>query len=813
MHGGDGTGSEANSAAWPSGQGDWRIGVSLSPFWPSTIKRQDGFAVNDALLFSTHSIGLNAAMRNRSSQALHIQANTSQHYWTLHPGGNTRLIMDVIGAVVLFFDLWIVPFVLSWNLKDKWVNDLAAVSILYWLIDLLLNFFTGYHRYGEVEMGLLKSMKHYLLTMFTPDAVVLVADMVATMAEIRESRLLRAAKVGKLFRMLRVARLLHFVERLNETTSYALPVEIQAFFRILELLLCIVWVNHLLCCAWWAIGQDAPSDTGMHWVDAQLDFGTDQGTYTNAPRFYQYTTSLHWSMVQMTPGSMQVQPLNSWERAFNVVCLIFGIIFFSSLISSLSSVTTHMRLMKSEQVTRMKTLRKFMNQRKIDRRTQLTVLKQVSQRLRVARPLVQDDVEALRYLSDTLRRELHLEMILPHVMSHGFLRLVLVVNPNTAMSMCSEAMDFRVWSEADTLFLPDSVARSVLFLTQGLLVYKQHPDTARVEQETLVDVTKGEALAEAALWVQWTHVGQCDASSMCEVVEVSETQLSLVVRRHHALHHIAWAYCQTFHARVIASCPPHAPWPTDLHVPFTSFREIVMATSAEVRMAIGRLSIDMLCSKSVWLRRAGKKKIQRLTREVNEGTSTLVPHVKDPKRRADSFVTPHVERLVALTALEVIEEDGRMLVELARYSNHKTLEVRCQAPSVKQLVGESPSAALERLLQERLSVIAGHLSIQGNRQDEVAKEGRQMMCTTYMRTVYNAKLDTPFSQLATLADMRRISIDDTFVLADGATHVLFAWLPTATIQRLQSPSSSAELKALVERSLENAEHLAVTLEL
>eukprot|EP00971_Amphidinium_carterae_P174845 3465592-Amphidinium_carterae.1 len=186
MHGGDGTGSEANSAAWPSGQGDWRIGVSLSPFWPSTIKRQDGFAVNDALLFSTHSIGLNAAMRNRSSQALHIQANTSQHYWTLHPGGNTRLIMDVIGAVVLFFDLWIVPFVLSWNLKDKWVNDLAAVSILYWLIDLLLNFFTGYHRYGEVEMGLLKSMKHYLLTMFTPDAVVLVADMVATMAEIRE---------------------------------------------------------------------------------------------------------------------------------------------------------------------------------------------------------------------------------------------------------------------------------------------------------------------------------------------------------------------------------------------------------------------------------------------------------------------------------------------------------------------------------------------------------------------------------------------------------------------------------------------------
>jgi len=606
--------------------------------------------------------------------------------------------------------------------------------------------------------------------------------------------------------------LLHFVERLEHTTSYALPVEVQAFFQILELLLCIVWVNHLLCCAWWAIGHNAPSDTGMHWVDTVLEIGTNQGTYSEATRFYQYTTSLHWSMVQMTPGSMQVQPLNSWERAFNVVCLIFGICFFSSLISSLSSVTTHMRLMKSEQVSRIKALRKFMNQRKIDRRTQLTVLKQVTQRLRVSRPLVQDDVEALRFLSDTLRRELHLEMILPHVLSHGFLRLVLVVNPNTAMSMCCEAMDFRVRNEADTLFLPDSTATGVMFLTHGQLVYKQHPDTARVESETIIDVTRGDDLAEAALWVQWTHVGQCDAATMSEVIEVSEKQLSNVVRTHHALHHIAWAYCQTFHARVITSCPPHAPWPTDLHVPFTSFREVVMATSPEVRVAIGRLSIDMMFSRSVWLRRAGKTKVQRLTREVNEGTCVLVPHAKDSKSRVERLVTPRVERLVALTALEVIE-DGRMLVELARYNNEGTLEVRCQSPAVRHHAGEVSSAAFARLLQERLMMIARHLTVSGTRQDEVTKEGRQMMCTTYMRTIYMAKLNTPFSELATSTEMRRVGLDDAFVLADGAMHVLCAWLPADTIQHLQSPSAKPELKALVERSMENAEHLVVTLEL
>ena len=41
---------------------------------------------------------------------------------------------------------------------------------------------------------------------------------------------------------------------------------------------------------------------------------------------YQYATSFNFSMIQVTPGSMNVQPCTSVERMFIVVCLDSGML-------------------------------------------------------------------------------------------------------------------------------------------------------------------------------------------------------------------------------------------------------------------------------------------------------------------------------------------------------------------------------------------------------------------------------------------------------------------------------------------------------
>merc|ERR1719181_2010605 len=63
---------------------------------------------------------------------------------------------------------------------------------------------------------------------------------------------------------------------------------------------------------------------------------------------YLYTTSLHWSLTQFTPASMEVYPENARERTFAIVVLVFALVTFSSFVSSITNAMTHLRNMNSE---------------------------------------------------------------------------------------------------------------------------------------------------------------------------------------------------------------------------------------------------------------------------------------------------------------------------------------------------------------------------------------------------------------------------------------------------------------------------------
>merc|ERR1719203_1334715 len=103
---------------------------------------------------------------------------------------------------------------------------------------------------------------------------------------------------------------------------------------------CWLWMNHILACVWFAIGRYAPSDTGARWVEQA--FGDD--IYLHAGRTFQYSSAIHWSIAQTTLGAMEVVSVNTVERTFNVACLLVGLFFGSSLISSLSAGMIEFRL-------------------------------------------------------------------------------------------------------------------------------------------------------------------------------------------------------------------------------------------------------------------------------------------------------------------------------------------------------------------------------------------------------------------------------------------------------------------------------------
>eukprot|EP00971_Amphidinium_carterae_P319883 6358254-Amphidinium_carterae.1 len=151
------------------------------------------------------------------------------------------------------------------------------------------------------------------------------------MATVRSLRFLRLAYITRLLKTVHAISK-HMFSKLTSTWSIV--------FQASQILALILWLNHISTCIWFGLGRlldegYLTTETGQSWLRAKV--GDTDVTYAEVSTVFQYTTSMHWSLSQMTPGSMNVGPLNSYERAWNIVALVFGLLFGTSLVSQLSS--------------------------------------------------------------------------------------------------------------------------------------------------------------------------------------------------------------------------------------------------------------------------------------------------------------------------------------------------------------------------------------------------------------------------------------------------------------------------------------------
>merc|ERR1719346_250233 len=114
---------------------------------------------------------------------------------------------------------------------------------------------------------------------------------------------------------------------------------------------------------------------------------------------------------------MDVFPLNSVERFVSVVALIFGLIFFSSMVSWFSAKMMQSIVMKQERSVQMSALRQFLSQHSISQELATSVQQQVTTRQKHKKALTVEDVPALSMLSLRLRMDVHYELCRVHLMS------------------------------------------------------------------------------------------------------------------------------------------------------------------------------------------------------------------------------------------------------------------------------------------------------------------------------------------------------------------------------------------------------------
>jgi len=188
-------------------------------------------------------------------------------------------------------------------------------------------------------------------------------------------------------------------------------------------------------------------------------------------------------------------------------------------------------------------------------------------------------------------------------------------------------------------------------------------------------------------------------------------------------------YGRNFHLRIHAAAPPESEWPTDLRVPFT---DIVDLCSQYFGLGLFRQALQ---GGKITLTEQDRKNFER---ELTTEKSTL-------HQTEDGLL----ERIVAVVALKLTNQQGQIFVQMARFKEADRanelpdVKVLCELPGSKRAIGELPQRALQRILEEDLMPFQDFILPIGSEDDTFSRESpRYGMRTTYMRTVHGAMLTT-----------------------------------------------------------------------
>ncbi|CAK9049794.1 unnamed protein product [Durusdinium trenchii] len=485
----------------------------------------------------------------------------------LRPNDPLRVAWDLIGMLLLFYDICTIPLA-AFDPDPHWfTTTMDWTTQIFWTLDILMSLITGYVSEGAIVTSPWRIFKNYMRTWFILDLAVCGPDWVSTFVEIYSTdftsdpggvnRLLRSLRVVRTVRLLRLVKLKRILATIKDRiTSEAVFI----LLNICKLILLLLLVNHFIAATWYLVGT--VFEETHNWVD-EYKMRKDQ-----AGLGYRYSTSLHWSLTQFTPASMDVHPQNVWERYFAIMVLIAGLVLFSSFISSITGSMSQLRNMKADKSKQFWLLRRYLKQQKVPRDLCFRVMRYIEYALKTVDERVPEErITILTSLTDQLRNELKFFTHFRCLVAHPMFCYIRKMSEAILNRMSGRVLHTKELAAADPLFSLVDAASEMFFIQQGNIHYGLVPDRSRNEfssdwETASVDslhsfhsipitdastvLEQDDYLCEVAIWCNWAHVGVAQAMDETTVIGIDVKSFCDLTLKDADLSEIATLYSRRF---------------------------------------------------------------------------------------------------------------------------------------------------------------------------------------------------------------------------------------------------------------------------
>jgi len=430
---------------------------------------------------------------------------------------------------------------------------LGVITQLFWNFDIVANFFVGYYERGIVIMRPRSIAWNYFRSWFCVDLLIVVTDWVLLWIsaddEASAGGLGRVSRGVRYLRGLRYLRLLR-VLKLQQvfTKAQILMSEVTSVrFSIGRLGLAILVINHLIACFWWGVGRlECEARSWTH-------------NFEEATLGYQYSTSLHWSISQFGVGNVEIEAENSCERVYCIVVLLFALIAFTSLVSSITNAMLHLRSLNDRE-KQFSVFRRYCQEQGVSKQ----LLQRMTQYIEFALDqqmgsIAAVDVGLLKLLSEPLYDELQKEIYGKYLVWHPFFRKLCHFHVVPTRTVCRSTLATIFLAPRDVIFREHQIAARMYFIEGGHLEYSR-----RGEEEEVVSPTW---FSESVLWTPWLFVGRMEALTPCELVCVVAENFRDVMSMYPDTFRLVKRYAGSYVARLNATKESEL---TDLCTDFTT---------------------------------------------------------------------------------------------------------------------------------------------------------------------------------------------------------------------------------------------------
>jgi hypothetical protein len=395
---------------------------------------------------------------------------------------------------------------------------MAWVTTCWWTIDICISFMTGVHVDGVVEMRLWRIARRYIRSWFVPDVSIVLMDWAFLLIGVSDAagllRVRRSARALRIIRAIRLIRVVKVADFLSKIADSLNSEFLLIMMRIFKLVISVVFLNHYIACAWYGIALTADKDE-CTWLRKY-----DVDTFSDG---YKYTTSLHWSMTQFMPASMEVNPCNLTERSFTLGVLVFGLVTFSSFVSSITTVMAQLANISKDRSQAEGNLRQYLCQNRISVDLGIRIRQYFRDNYEARRKRVHEiDIGFFGQMPESLKVELRREIYMPVITLHPLLCRYALVDSAGSWLLCHLTMSQQSWLPGQTIFLRGELATEMLFVLSGDLDYfLRRSGHTRVKMD--------QWLCEGALWSKtWYYNGRMTAVTNTELYGMSASKFRAI---------------------------------------------------------------------------------------------------------------------------------------------------------------------------------------------------------------------------------------------------------------------------------------------